>query len=118
MKGFFRTQPKRTKRLFSVGSRCTVHVPSDFKKSHATLEGALIEVVSKREFLAKTIVQNQIGTAKVVCKILAAPGAAKDVNVIGMEYPIRRSWLTVDKHKCTCNLKDVLMICGCICGGY
>jgi hypothetical protein len=116
MSGFFRTQSKPKK--FSVGIICKVDVPEDYKQSHGAFQDAKVRIVSKREFLAKYVMENKIERNKVICKILEAPNAVKNVKVIGLEYPIRRSWLQVDGHKCTCSLKDTLMITGCVCGGY
>jgi hypothetical protein len=76
-----------------------------------------VQIVSKKDFLSKHPIKS-VEITKVVCKILEAPNAPFGVKVVGLEYPIRRAWLTVDGHKCDCDLQKVIMVSGCLCGGY
>jgi len=118
MKPFFTTEFTSLKsKKIPLGSRCRVDVPKDYKNSHGTFKDAIVEIVSKKDFKDKH--QGiDVPINKVVCKILKAPNAnRKYKSIVGLSYPIRRSWLTINKHKCICDTKDVLMITGCKCGG-
>ena len=102
--------------IFPIGSRCIIKVPSEAKTTHAAFDEASIEVVSKQDFLLRHPIKVEV--SKVICKILAAPNAPKNVKVVGLEYPIRRSWLVADGYVCNCDFRTVIMVHGCQCGGY
>ncbi len=104
-------------KTFDIGARCKVTVPREHRKSHGTLNNAMVEVVSKREFLAKYSAP-KIEEDKVVCKIISAPNSSTKLKLVGLEFPIRRMWLMRDGHKCNCDLRTTLMVTGCRCGGY
>ena len=114
-KGFFRRVPKKTI-TFSIGSRCKIEVPESAKNTHGPFDGASVRIVSKKHFLSKHPIE-KIELSKVVCRILEAPNAPYGVKVVGLEYPIRRSWLVEDGHECICDYYQVINK-GCICGGY
>jgi len=98
MKPFFRKAPKKSS-TFSIGSRCTVRVPKAARDTHGPFDEASVQIVSKKDYLARYPISS-VEKNKVVCKILSAPNAPKGVRVAGLEYPIRRSWLIEDGHKC------------------
>jgi len=104
-------------KTFEKGARCKVCVPREYRKSHGTLNNAMIEIVSKKEFMAKYTAP-KIEEDKVVCKIIKAPNSSAKMKLVGLEFPIRRTWLTRDGHKCDCDLRTILMVTGCRCGGY
>lgn len=105
---------KFTSNKFSAGSRCKVIVPPSVK-GYDTIKDAIVEILSKKKFMAKKGIKS-IPKDKVACRILEAPNAGQ-TKVVGIEHPINRSWLVLDKHKCNCDMKTVLMVCGCKCGG-
>jgi len=107
---------KTTSFKFEIGSRYIIEVPKESMDTHGAFNSASVEIVSKKNFISKHPIQ--VEPSKVVCRILTAPSAPDSIKVIGLEYPIRRSWLVSDGHMCDCDLKKVIMVSGCKCGGY
>lgn len=105
--------------LFAIGSRHRITLPEKYKDPRKNFENALIEVVSKKNYISKLgLAVTSVEKSKVVCRILETPNADANVKIIGLEYPIRRAWLNPVGHLCNCSIKEVLMITGCVCGGY
>jgi len=118
-KSEFFTKKTNKNGTFAIGSRHRIILPEKYKDPRKNFEGALVEIASKNNYLHKLgLSTSSIEKAKVICKILETPNADRDVKIIGLEYPIRRSWLVAEGHMCDCDLRKVLMVSGCDCGGY
>ncbi len=104
-------------RRFKTGEICEVVVPDEYKDTHDVFQGATVEIFSKKKYkLAHP--KAKVPSQKIVIKIIKAPNAPHPETIIGVTYPLRRSWLISDgRHRCKCDLKTILMISGCTCGG-
>lgn len=118
----FFTKKHTSKKKFPIGTYCKVNVPKSTDSYYDSIRDATVKVVSRKDYVAK-YPKFKIPKNTVICMILDAPNAPEPKirsNLIGFRYPISRSWLSIEKkkHKCDCDMRTVLMVSGCRCGGY
>ncbi len=107
-----------TKR-FNLGTICKVKVPANKMDSHGAFHNAFVEIISKKEF-TKRFKELEVTPDRVPCRMIKVPNAKHPDKVIGLEYALPRTWLRIEKAgkpRCDCDLKTVLMVSGCVCGG-
>ncbi len=107
-----------TKR-FNLGTICKVKVPANKMDSHGAFHNAFVEIISKKDF-TKRFKELEVTPDRVPCRMIKVPNAKHPDKVIGLEYALPRTWLRIEKAgkpRCDCDLRKVLMITGCVCGG-